>query len=125
MYVPGAGQIRGAQLFARAKTIHQVLDPIAQTRRTTAILRTAEGVDVVAGGGRDLTNAQILALRSGEIAANAMPNTHAEVTAITHALNAQSTPQMLAASRPICSSCQAFIESTGGTVADAFTAIWK
>ena len=80
---------------------------------------------IVAGGGRDLTQAQIRSLMAGERAATAMPGAHAEVTALTQAATYQSTLQMIAASRTICPSCQAFIESTGSTMVDAFTAIWK
>ena len=93
-----------AQLVARARQIHGVLDPIAQSMRTTAVLRTAAG-DIVAGGGKDLTTAQIGSLLPGEIAANAMPGAHAEVTAITQALNSGSTPEMIGASRAICRHC--------------------
>lgn len=113
-----------AQLATRATEINGVLDPIAQSMRTTAVLRTATG-DIVAGGGRDLTGAQIESLLPGESAANPMPGAHAEVTAITQALNSGSSPQILGTSRAICASCQAYIQSQGGTLIDPFTAIWK
>jgi len=114
----------GAQLAGRASEINGVLDPIAQSMRTTAVLRTSAG-DIVASGGRDLTNAQIAALRGGEIPATPMPGAHAEVTALMQAVNSGSTPQILGASRPICVQCQAFIQSQGGTMTSPFTAIWK
>ena len=119
---PG-GRVAGGALVGRAKQVSSVLDPIAQSRRTTAVLRTAEG-DIVAGGGRDLTASQIATLQAGEMAASAMPGAHAEVTALTQAQSMGSTPQMIGASRPICSSCQSFIQSTGGRIMNAFTAQW-
>src|SRR5262249_6745013 len=63
------------QLAARARAINGVLDPIAGSMRTTAVLRTTAG-DIVAGGGKDLTKTQIATLRTGETAANPMPGTH-------------------------------------------------
>jgi RHS repeat-associated protein len=111
------------QLAARAKEINGVIDPIAQSMRTTAVLRTTAG-DIVASGGRDLTKAQIASLRAGEVSAAPMPGAHAEVTAITDALNSGSTPQTLGVSRQICSECKAFIQSKGGTIIDPFTASW-
>jgi hypothetical protein len=91
--------------------------------RTTAVLRTNAG-DIVAGGGKDLTKAQIASLKAGESPATPMPGSHAEVTAITSAINSGSTPQMIGVSRAICPQCQAFIESTGGNLKDSFTATW-
>jgi hypothetical protein len=44
-------------LERRAQQIHSALDPIAQTRRTTAVLQTDAG-RIVAGGVRDLTPTQ-------------------------------------------------------------------
>ena len=61
-----------AQLAARARQVNGVLDPIAQSMRTAAVLRTSAG-DIVAGGGRDLTAGQIASLNAGEIAATPMP----------------------------------------------------
>jgi RHS repeat-associated protein len=112
-----------AQLALRAQKINGVLDPIAASMRTTAVLRTSTG-DIVAGGGKDLTKAQIAALRSGESAANPMPGAHAEIKAIQTALSNGSTPQSIGVSRPICAQCQAYIQSQGGTMLDPYTASW-
>ena len=112
-----------AQLAARARQVNGVLDPIAASMRTTAVLRTSTG-DIVAGGGRDLTGAQIASLKSGETAATPTPGAHAEVTAITSALNSGSTPQTIGVSRAMCAQCQAYIQSQGGTILDPFTASW-
>ncbi len=91
--------------------------------RTSAVLRTSTG-DIVAGGGKDLTRAQVASLKAGETAATPMPGAHAEVTAITSALNSGSTPQTIGVSRAICADCAAFIQSQGGTLIDSFTAQW-
>lgn len=120
---PASRAGEAVSLAGRAREINGVLDPIAQNMRTTAVLRTSTG-DIVASGGRDLSGAQITALRAGEMAANPMPGTHAEVTAITSALNSGSTPQTIGVSRAICSSCASYIQSTGGTLIDSFTAQW-
>jgi hypothetical protein len=112
-----------ALLAARAKEVNGVLDPIAANMRTAAVLRTTTG-DIVAGGGKDLTKAQIASLRPGETPATPMPGAHAEVTAITSAINSGSTPQTIGVSRAICPQCQAFVESRGGTLTDPFSARW-
>lgn len=109
-------------LVTRATEIHGVLDMFAQTRRTTAVLQTDAG-NIVAGGAVDLTKRQIGALKPGEIPVS-MFGAHAEVTAITGAKTMGSTPQMIGVSRPICLECQAFIESTGGTITGPNTAVW-
>jgi RHS repeat-associated protein len=120
----GAAADSDAVLLAeRAKEVTGVLDPIAASMRTTAVLRTNAG-DIVAGGGKDLTKAQIASLKPGESPATPMPGSHAEVTAITSAINSGSTPQVIGVSRAICPQCQAFIESTGGNLKDSFTATW-
>jgi RHS repeat-associated protein len=109
-------------LAKRAKTINSVLDDFAQTRRTTAVLRT-NGGDIVASGGRDLSKAQIDSLLPGETAAK-MPRAHAEVTAVNQAINSGLTPQAIGTSRTICPSCQDYLGSLGATLIDPFTATW-
>ena len=108
-------------LASRAKQIHGILDPIAQTYRTTAVLRTSAG-NIVAGGARDLSAAQRAALGPGEIAVRA-PGVHAEVTALQGAQQAGSSPQAMAVTREICSSCRQVLEASGAVV-DKFTAVW-
>jgi RHS repeat-associated protein len=112
-----------AQLGLRAREINGMLDPIAASMRTTAVLRTTTG-DIVAGGGKDLTKAQIASLTIGETAANPVPGTHAEIKAIQTAISNGSTPQAIGVSRPICAECQAYIRSQGGTMIDPYTASW-
>lgn len=108
---------------SRAAQLHSVLDPIAQGRRTTAVLDTTKG-RIVAGGGRDLTPAQRAALRPGETAARA-PGAHAEATALRQAAASGATPRSLAASRPICPSCAAEIRNNGGRLTSPTTATFE
>ncbi len=50
--------LRVASLTSRANTVHGALDPIAASRRTTAVLETTDGSRIIASGGRDLSPAQ-------------------------------------------------------------------
>jgi RHS repeat-associated protein len=111
------------RLAERAEQVHDVLDDIAQAKRTTAVLATDEGVDVVGSGTRDLSPAQREALQSGEVAAK-LAGEHAEVTVITHAQNTGLTPSTLASKWDICPTCQAFIEKAGGVLNDVRSAFW-
>jgi tRNA(Arg) A34 adenosine deaminase TadA len=99
-----------------------VLDPIAQTQRTTAILRTNAG-DIVAGGARDLVPAQRALLGPGEIAAR-LPGAHAELTVIQAAQKAGLSPEAMAVTRAICPQCASAIEASGGALTSRTTAIW-
>jgi RHS repeat-associated protein len=110
-------------LAGRARDIHNVLDPIAQEMRTTAVLSTEEGVNIVAGGARDLTPAQRAVLAPGEVAAR-LPGEHAEITALQHAADNGLTPGAIGVTRPICPSCQAAIEGSGGKLTSPTTAKW-
>jgi len=47
-----------ARLASRTDELTGALDPIAQNSRTSAVMSTREGTDVLAGGGRDLSPAQ-------------------------------------------------------------------
>lgn len=109
-----------SNLAIRAQEIHSILDPIAQSRRTTAILRTNAG-DLVAGGARDLSRAQRALLGPGEIGAT-LPGAHAEVTALDAAAKLGLEPQALAVIRAICPACAVPIERAGGIVTSPTTA---
>lgn len=113
----------GKALTGRATAIHNVLDPIAQNRRTTAVLSTKEGVNVLASGGKDLTQAQKALAGANDITVRS-PGAHAEVTAVNGALSAGLTPQGLGVSRPICASCQDFLKESGATITSPTTAWW-
>ena len=118
-----AGGEAAAELTAKAVAIHEALDPIALSMRTTAVLRTSAG-DVAAGGARDLTSTQRAVAESLDAAPVALPGAHAEVTAIVNAQKNGSQPQFLQVTRDICPACAAFIESVGGTVTGARSAKW-
>jgi RHS repeat-associated protein len=111
-----------ASLSARAQQIHSVLDPIAQTQRTTAVLSTNMNT-IVASGVRDLTPGQRAILSANETAARLLGG-HAEVTALSAAQGAGLSPRALAATRPICLSCAAAIEAAGGRLTSPTTAIF-
>ena len=102
---------------ARVDEIHGVLDPIAQSQRVTAVLRTQEGTDILASGGRDLSPAQRALAGPGDILAR-LPGAHAEVTALDAAAKLGLPPWELATSYPICTMCQDVIGSSGGVVND-------
>ena len=90
-------------LEERAKEIHSILDPIAQSKRTTAIVETAEGQNLVSSSAQSLTPAQRAALGPNEIAVSGQG--HAEVTGLNAAKNMNLTPTNVAASRRICTNC--------------------
>lgn len=121
MSVP-ATRVGGVGPAERVKEIHNVLDKIAQGRRTTAVLETDAG-RIIAGGSRDLNPAQKAALGPGEIPAKA-PKLHAEVTALNKAASMGATPSELHVTRTICPECAAMIESLGGRLTSPTTAIF-
>ncbi|TFD78601.1 RHS repeat-associated core domain-containing protein [Cryobacterium psychrophilum] len=125
--VAGAGKFgmggAAGSLATRATTIHSVLDPIARNSRSTAVLSTNQGVNVLAAGGRDLSPAQRALAGVDDIVATS-PRAHAEVTAVNGALNAGLTPKGLGISRPICGSCQDFLKQSGATITSPTTAWW-
>jgi hypothetical protein len=110
-------------LLDRVREFHGVLDPLAQSKRTTAALLT-DGPTIIAGGARkDLEKTQLRLLRDGEIYAK-FPGVDAEVTALTKAMALSHRPRALAASRPFCAKCRAFIESIGGILTSDRTAVF-
>lgn len=98
-------------------------DPIAFKQRTVAVLETDEGVNVVAGGGRDLSPAQRALQSENEVLAR-LPGQHAEITAIKDAQARGLTPKTLGTSRDICSECQQFIIQSGGSITGPRSARW-
>jgi hypothetical protein len=116
--------VQTSSLGERVKALQGAVDPIAQTRRTAAILSTQEGVDILASGGRDLDSVQRALANEGEILAR-LPGAHAEITALDAASKAGLTPAEMVVSRAICSACQAAIEGSGGTInPDQLGATW-
>jgi hypothetical protein len=108
-------------LDTRVKEVHGTIDRIAQSQRTTAVLETADGTRIVASGGRDLTPAQRALLGPGEIAAKS-PGSHAELTALEHAVRSGLHPAQINASLPFCPECIKAIESAGGKITSPTTA---
>jgi RHS repeat-associated protein len=105
----------GVGLATRAQEIHQVLDPIAQARRTTAVLEAVDEAGnvrtIVASSERTLSVAQRAALNPGEIAATGAG--HAEVTALNAAQASGLTPIAIGASRAFCPACAIAIRAAG------------
>jgi hypothetical protein len=75
------------------------LDEFAQSGRTTAVLETNCGV-IVGGGGRDLAEVQVAALRQNESVAR-LKGAHAEITVLEHAKAIGATPIAMGTSRRI------------------------
>ena len=104
-----AAAITGSSGGARASQVHSILDPIAQARRTTAVVETASGRQFVASSRSTLSPAQRAALRSSETAARGQG--HAEVTAVRAAQQAGETPVSVAASRSVCPACEILLRA--------------
>jgi len=102
-----AAEFSDDALVSRAGEIHRGLDRIAQTRRTTAIVDTEEGVRLVASSQNTLSPSQRALMLPGEIAVSGKG--HAEATALAAAAVRGLTPVRVAASRRICSSCEELI----------------
>jgi hypothetical protein len=111
-----------ARLESRITEVHGALDPIAQTRRTTAALGTREGTTVLGGGVRDLSPAQRALLEEGEMMAGG-PG-HAEATTVLGARGAGLTPQEIVTSWDICPACQIFLRNEGATLTGPRSAKW-
>lgn len=107
--------VEAERLATRVDEFHGALDPIAQNSRTTAVMSTSEGVDVVASGGRDLSPAQRALAQPDDVLGHT-PGAHAEVTAIEAAAKNGLTPSQMAVSRPICPACQQAIQGSGGAL---------
>jgi hypothetical protein len=91
-------------------------------RRTIALLETAEGPMLVAGGGTDLSAAQIAMARQLGLTPVTGVGEHAELTAIAGARSLGLTPTAGVTTIHICPSCAVKIYNMGGwlTVARRF-----
>jgi hypothetical protein len=103
------------RLAGRVDEFHGALDPIAQNSRTTSVMSTQEGVDIISSGGRDLSPAQRALAQDGDVLGR-MPGAHAEVTSLDAATKAGLSPSQIAVSRPICTGCQIAIQNSGGQI---------
>ncbi len=92
---------------ARAKEIHKAVPEATQKRTTIAVTKTKEGPIIVSSSERRLRPAQRKMLRENELEGTG--DGHAEVTGVNFAKSSGLTPTGTAASRPICSNCQDFL----------------
>lgn len=103
-------------LVARASELHGKLDPVAQTRRTTAVLSAEDAngkTSILVGSSRPtLSPGQRAALQPGETGVAGQG--HAEVTVVNAAISQGLKVKGVAASRPICPECQQVIKKAGG-----------
>jgi hypothetical protein len=83
-------------------------------RRTIALLETAEGPTLVAGGGTDLSAAQIEMARQLGLTPVTGVGEHAELTAIAGARSLGLTPTAGVTTIHICPSCAVKIYNMGG-----------
>ncbi len=112
------------RLEGRVMALQDVLDARAQRMRTAAAVGTDEGIDVLGGGGRDLTPEQIRRIAKPGDVTGILPNAHAEPTVIYGAWENNLTIRSLVASRQFCPACQAVIVDAGGTIVAPDKAIW-
>jgi hypothetical protein len=127
LLAPGANALaRGGAFAARGpaatRELAQQIAAIERfpmnVKRTVAVVETAEGPTLVAGGATDLSAAQTaLAQKLGLTPARPMPGMHAEETAIFGAGELSLTPTRGVATNAICPGrCAPFIEGLGGRV---------
>jgi hypothetical protein len=112
-----------ARLRARADELHGALDPRAQRGRTSAVLSTREGRDVLAGGVRDLDLTQ-RALARGDDLLGRLPGAHAVETALGTAARAGLTPRAIETTTNISPACQALLKESGATITGPRSAWW-
>jgi hypothetical protein len=110
--------------------LHQLYSGSLHTQ-TVAVIRflTQEGqvVDVAAASGRGLQSAQRAAVGGGgEIAADALPEAHAELEAFVHGIMAERgwTPVGLATTWNICPNCVTWLGEEGFQVIGSRAAVW-
>ncbi|XVS61711.1 RHS repeat-associated core domain-containing protein [Actinosynnema sp. CA-299493] len=123
------GAVDTDELSDSAAGYHDMLHPVAQRFRTTSVL-DAEGAggvtNIVTGGARsNLTRVQRAAVMDdGNLAVSMAGGVHAEVKAVLAADHLGLTPRGVAASRPFCPACRAFLTGRGATITSPNTAEW-
>jgi hypothetical protein len=108
-----------------ADDVHNMLDPIAQKQRVTAVVSTAEGEFVVAGGARDLSPAQRARAAELGVSTAKWPGEHAEMTAILGAMGKDLTVTSIGingSSPGFCSACRSFLQLNGFRITSDYTA---
>jgi RHS repeat-associated protein len=126
MVAPGANEFaRGANFAGGPAATRELAQQIANVerfpmnfKRTVAVVETAEGPTLVAGGATDLSAAQTaLAQKLGLTPVRPMPGVHAEETVIFGAGELGLTPTRGVTTNTICPGrCTPFIEGLGGRV---------
>jgi hypothetical protein len=103
-----------AATLALAQEIANVESYPMRFRRTISLLETAEGPTLVAGGGTDLSPAQIAMARQLGLTPIIGLSEHAEMTAISGARSLGLTPTAGVTTNNICASCAVKIYKMGG-----------
>jgi hypothetical protein len=116
-----AREMQQWRLEQRAKEIHGALPEATQRRTTTAVAEVTnpDGTKqiLVASSEKNLRPSQRAALRPGEVAVSGTG--HAEQTIINAAKESGQKVEAVAASRPICPSCESGIRAAGARAASA------
>jgi hypothetical protein len=114
----------------RVDDLHSLIPEGGQGFRTTGLLH-AEGAEGSVGlapvGARsNLTLVQRAdVMDSGELAVSMSNGAHAEVKLVMAAEHLQLRPTAIAASRPFCPECTAFLVGKGATILSPRTAAWR
>lgn len=99
---------------------HSQLEGVANVMRTTAVMKTAEGVTVIARAGANFTRQQAATIletfsSSDPVILVFQEGTHAEAAAAQAAEMFNLSPTAIGVSRAMCSGCQGTVQSLGGT----------
>ena len=111
-------ELRAASALTRAKEIQSSLKPFTQSKVTTAVTETKEGVRVVTSSEGRLRPAQRAALQGDEVVGKGAPGVHAEVNGVNAAKGMGLTPLSVSPSRPACPNCQNAMKQEGVKVID-------
>jgi RHS repeat-associated protein len=108
---------------AKVDRIHGALDPVAQSKRTTALGLTADAQIAASGASRNLSPAQRkVAGELGATEAKVAGKKHAEVKVMEAAEAQGRSLQSIHASRKFCADCSREIQQRGGKLRDDRTA---
>ena len=101
------------ELAVAASRVGEIAGVLGKTKDfvTIAVTETEEGVNVVSSSETALRPAVQAMLKEGEVGATGAG--HAEVTGVNAAREMGLTPTGVAASRPVCPSCAAFLRQAG------------
>jgi len=116
LFGAGATAEGPAATFELAQTIANVERYPMRYLRTISLLETAEGPTLVAGGGTDLSAAQIAMARQVGLTPITGVSEHAELTAISGARSLGLTPTAGVTTNYICARCAVEIYKMGGWV---------